>query len=140
MVLFSWDLDNRGILVSLEEILNAKDLRNLAFGVDWKRDGGQILKLNFQTTLNDIVLSHWGNLDSNLDLSALFLSNFEPDFFEILKSLVAPHRKDILIKIIKFYIVTFGDHPKHVRVRAIVFDDFVLETDRDIKFLDRSWE
>jgi hypothetical protein len=89
LIFFCWYLDDGSILISLKEIFNAEYLRNLAFGVDWKGNWYQALKLNFQKSLNRIVFPHWWDFDSDLDLGAFFLSNFESNLFKIFKSFVA---------------------------------------------------
>ena len=89
LIFLCWYFYNGSILVRFIKIFDAQDLRNFTFSVDRKADRYQTLKLNFQKSLNDIVLPDWRYFDCNFDLSSLFLSDFESHFFEILKSFVA---------------------------------------------------
>jgi hypothetical protein len=89
LILLCWYFYNGSILVRFIKIFDAQDLRNFTFSVDRKANRYQTLKLNFQKSFNDIVLPHWRYLDCNFYLSSLFLSDFKPHFFKILKPFVA---------------------------------------------------
>jgi len=91
--------------------------------------------LNFQKSFNSIVFSYWRYLHGNFDLSSLFLSDFESHFFEILKSLIASNWKYVLIEVIKFCIIAASNYSQHKRIRTIVFNDLILETNGHIKLL-----
>jgi len=96
--------------------------------------------LYLQESFNCVRLFDRWNFDSDLDLSSLFLSDFESNFLKIFKSLIAANREDILIQIVELGIVAASDDSQHVRVGAIVFYDFVLQADRDIKLFNGAGE
>lgn len=88
-----------------------------------------------------MILLDGRNFDSNLDLSLLSFSDLEPDFFKVLKSLIASDWKDILIEVIKLLTGALGDDSKHERiVGSVVFEDFVFEFDDNIDFFNGSRE
>lgn len=60
-----------------------------------------------------MIMLDWGYFDCHLHLRLLPLPNFESDFLEILKSLVAPDWEHVLVKVIELLAVTFGDDPEH---------------------------
>lgn len=69
------------------------------------------------------------------------LLDLESHLLEILESLVAPNRKNILIKVIKLHIAAFGNDPQHKRIiGAIVFNDIILQSDDHIQLLDTTWK
>jgi hypothetical protein len=140
LVLFCGDFYHWGILIGLVKVLYANDLRDFTLGEDWQADRLQTLKLYLQKPFDGVVFPYRGDLHCNLHLCPLPLANLEPHLLKVLKPLIAPHREDILVEIVEFGIVAFGDHPQHERVRPIIFDDFVLEADGDVYFFDRTRE
>lgn len=48
LILLCWYLDDRSVLISLVQVLNAKNLRHFTLGINGKRHRRQALKLNFQ--------------------------------------------------------------------------------------------
>lgn len=135
LVLFGWDLDDWRVFVGLVKVLDAEDLGDLAFRVNGERNWLQAFKLNLQKPFNHVIFPDRRDLDGNLDLRSLFLSDLEPHFLKVLKPLVAPNREDVLIQIVELGIVALGDNPEHKGIGAVILNDLILESYRDIKFL-----
>lgn len=140
LVLLSWYFDDRSILISLVQILDAKNLGDFALGIDGKRHWRQALKLNLQETFNDIVFPDRWNLDCHFDLGTFSLPDLEANLLEILEPLIAAHRKDVFVKIVELSIIALGDHAQHEGIGSVVLDDLILEADGDIELLDGARE
>ena len=96
--------------------------------------------MNFKKTLNDIVFSNRRNFDCYFYLSSLFLSDFKSDFLKVLKPFITSDRKHIFIKVVEFLIIASCNDSQHERIWPIVFDYFILKTNRDIELLNWSRE
>ena len=88
MVLLGGNLDHCGFFIRFVKVLDAENLRNFTFSVNRKAHWSQTLKLNFEKSLDNIVFSDWRYFNCNFDLSSLFLSDFEPDFFKVLEPFI----------------------------------------------------
>ncbi len=111
-------------------------MRDFTFGADRNADRLQAFELNFQNTLNNIVLFDRGNFNGDFDMCSLLLSNFESNFLEVFKSFIASDWKHILVQIVKLHVVAFGYYPQHIRILPIIFNNFIFQSDRYIQFFD----
>lgn len=97
--------------------------------------------MDFQKAFDDVVLFNRWDFDSDFDLSFLYFSDFESDFFKIFEPLIASDREDVLIEIVELLISAFGNDSEHKRVvGAVILEDLVFEFNDDINFLDRARE
>lgn len=95
------------------------------------------LELNFQQSFNYVVLLNWRNFNRDLHLSLFSFSYLEPHLLKILEPLIASHRKNILIQVIKLLIDALGDDSEHKGVvGAVVFENLIFQFDDNIDFLD----
>ena len=97
----------------------------------------KVFKLNFEDSVDVVVLFDWWYLNGHLNEGFLFFSNFESNLFEVLEPFVAPDRKNIFIEGIKFSVAALSDNPEHERIGGGVFiDDLFPKVDGNINFFD----
>ena len=108
---------------------------------DGKADRVKVFKLNFENSIDVVTFLDWRYLNCHFDQSPFFFSNFESNLFEVFKSFVASHAKNVFIKSIKLSVTALSDNPQHEGIRTRIFiNDLFLQVDGYIDFFDGSRE
>ena len=114
---------------------------DFAFGSDGKADGVEVFKLNFEHPVDGVAFLDRGYLNGHFDEGFFLFSNFESNFFKILKPLVAANGEDVLVEDIKLGVAALGDDAEHEGVGVGVFvNHLFLEADGNIDLFDGARE
>ena len=109
LVFLGWDFDHGGVFVDFVEFFEAGDFWDFAVESDGEAERLGIFELDFEHSIDFIVIFDGRYFDCNLDLSAFFGPDFKPDFLKVFVSFVASDREDVLIKIVELLVAALGD-------------------------------